>query len=186
MSKMAKPAGPSLAPEFAMFPAGSRVGISPALSQVMLPPVWRSVGGAVLVVEPTLPPTCGALVRLWLGLAITALLFLAVVVVTFLAVVVVPPTGAVVVAPTAVVVVSPATVVVVSSDVDVELPVAAVFLLPPPHAAATSPMAATTTRPRMAPDLRGERDALSLGFRSGMPVLVIDPPDPVGQRYCVR
>src|SRR5437868_5980567 len=128
MSKRAKPAGPSLAPEFAMLPAGSRVGISPALSHVMLPPVWRSLGGAVLVVEPTLPPTCGALVKLLFGLAMTALFFLAVVVVTLRAVVVVAPGAAVVVSPTAVVVVSPATVVVVSSDVPVVFVLAA-FLL---------------------------------------------------------
>src|SRR5437764_11885170 len=166
MSKMAKPAGPSLAPEFAMFPAGSSVGISPAFSHVMLPPVSRSLGGAVLVVLPTLPPTNGALVRLWFGLAITALFFFAVVVVAFLAVVVVPPAAVVVVSPATVVVVSPATVVVVSSDVDVVLPVA-FFLLPPPHAAAMSPTVATTTRPRQAPDLRDWFDAFFLGFRSG-------------------
>src|SRR5438552_4412104 len=180
---MAKPAGPSLAPELAIDPAGSSVGISPALSQVMLPPVWRSLGGAVLVVLPTLPPTRGALVRLWLGLAMTALFF-AVVVVAFFAVVVVAPATDVVVSPTAVVVVSPATVVVVSSDVGVVLPVA-FFLLPPPHAATTRPTAARTAKPRQAPDLRVGRDAVFLGFRSGMPVLVIDPPDAVVQRYRV-
>ena len=93
-------------------------------------------------------------------------------------VVVVAPATDVVVSPTAVVVVSPATVVVVSSDVAVVLLVA-FFLLPPPQAATTRPTAATTAKPRHAPDFRVVRDAVFLGFRSGMPVLVIDPPDPV-------
>src|SRR5947209_8889353 len=115
MSKMANAAGPSLAPEFAMAPAGSRVGISPAFSHVMAPPIWTSTGGAVLLVAATLPPTCGALVRLWLGAATTALFFLAVVVVAFFAVVVVtlPAAAAVVdVSPGTVVAASPAAAVV--------------------------------------------------------------------------
>src|ERR1700753_2661880 len=63
--------GPSLAPElFSVI--GSRPGISPALSQVMVPPAWRSVraavvGAAVTLVMPPagaaltfLPPAAGA------------------------------------------------------------------------------------------------------------------------------
>src|SRR3954463_6098678 len=187
MSNTANPAGPSLAPELAMAPAGSRVGISPALSHVMEPPIWTSAALAVLVVAPTLPPALGALVRLLLGLAMTAL-FLAVVAVTLRAVVVVAFAAA------AVVDVSPGTVELVSAVgaavvslvtvVSVVLLLAVPFLLPPPHAAAIIAADATTARPRQTPDFRPARVAFLPRFRSGMPVSVIDPPDQV-QGYCM-
>src|SRR4051794_13520621 len=88
MSKMAKPAGPSLAPELAMAPAGSSTGISPALSQLTDPPIWTFDGVAVVVVACTLPmPLVGALEMFPVGA--TALLLRVVAVVGFLVVAVV-------------------------------------------------------------------------------------------------
>src|SRR5687768_1716483 len=129
MSITAKPAGASLAPELAIL-AGSRPGISPALTQVMLPPGCTSVRGAVLGAEVTLVrPPAGAWRTEFEPLEATAEL-LRVVTVDFLMLVVVAP----VTWPAAVVVVSPAAVVVVLSSVpralvDVVSPEAVVFFL---------------------------------------------------------
>src|SRR4051794_11025622 len=116
----------------------------------MVPPGWKSAGGAVVGVAVTFPMPVLIWVTPFRGGAV-ALVFLAVLTVDFLAVdVVLAPGAAVVAVVLAVVSLVTAAVVVVSSCAVVVGP--AVFLpLPPPQAAATKPTDKTTinARPRL-------------------------------------
>src|SRR4051794_33420970 len=89
MSITAMPQGPSLEPELAML-IGSQPGISPALSQVRVPPGWADVLGAVVPVTCWMPAV-GAAVTPLLPCAGATTLLRTVVVVAFLVVVAVAP-----------------------------------------------------------------------------------------------
>src|SRR5438552_4403881 len=130
----------------------------------MVPPGWKSAGGAVVGVLGTLPMPVLIWVTPFFGGAVT-LVFLAVVAVVFLAVVVVLAPGAAVVSLVAAVVSVVAAVVEVVASPAAVVGVAVFFPLPPPQAAATRPTVITTINAR--PCLNAERLACAP---------LIDPP----------
>jgi hypothetical protein len=118
--------------------------MSGVFAQVSVPPGCTFAGGAVVVAPTTLLMPLLTLVRFLVTEPPAIVVAVAFLVVAVVALAVVAVAALVDVSPTEVDVVSPTAVVVVVPSLVAVVLVVALFLLPPPHAAATSPTATIT------------------------------------------